>query len=577
MLMKIIALILLTLTQSINGRCGFNKLQERLKREGNDRIGYHREPAQEVRTDGGKLTNKQSYDYIRISVNYDNIDKDTTVDKTFTDNIKAFTNNAANLFTKILKVIPLKNVLKVNEEECKRPLNTVTVNDQLKNEGLNVDLILLVTFDTNSKPGDTTEAWATNCMSEETTKRPVVGVVGLPKSALKFTKTNWLEHYTYLILHEIFHVLAFNNAFYEQYWNPASSSTRPISEVILDSYKVNGVNRKLLITPKVIQAAKKHFNCDNIKGVELENQGGDGSMGAHWEARIMLGDFMIAESFEENFISEISCALAEDTGWYQVDCYSGGLFKYGKNEGCAFLNDSCVQDGKPKFREFCQTNDQSLCMTSLKSHGLCKITSDDKLSAYPSFQYFTDKTLGGYQWADFCPLVQGIDSEKTMFASNCIYGDANTDVKYQTIGKGSGCFMSNLSKDDPLDKKLATCYQYICDKDTTSVKVKISADAVVQCPGAGGSLKINGFKGEIQCPDYNVICNASVVCDNIADCINKKSIRVDPIDIQSSDNTTVVIYTDQSAKILEVSSAFTVAFLQKNSRLRNKLNRKMKN
>ena len=36
-----------------------------------------------------------------------------------------------------------------------------------------------------------------------------------------------------------------------------------------------------------IEQAKKHFNCSSINKVPLENQGGDGSVGSHWESRYM--------------------------------------------------------------------------------------------------------------------------------------------------------------------------------------------------------------------------------------------------------------------------------------------------
>ncbi len=31
---------------------------------------------------------------------------------------------------------------------------------------------------------------------------------------------------------------------------------------------------------------KAHFNCSTLEGVQLEDQGGDGTAGSHWEARI---------------------------------------------------------------------------------------------------------------------------------------------------------------------------------------------------------------------------------------------------------------------------------------------------
>ena len=32
---------------------------------------------------------------------------------------------------------------------------------------------------------------------------------------------------------------------------------------------------------------KAHFNCTDLEGVELENQGGDGTQGDHWEKRAL--------------------------------------------------------------------------------------------------------------------------------------------------------------------------------------------------------------------------------------------------------------------------------------------------
>ena len=49
----------------------------------------------------------------------------------------------------------------------------------------------------------------------------------------------------------------------------------------------------------------------------------------------MLGDYMCADfDYREVVMSNISIALFEDTGYYKVNYYSGGLFKYGKNKGC---------------------------------------------------------------------------------------------------------------------------------------------------------------------------------------------------------------------------------------------------
>ena len=83
-----------------------------------------------------------------------------------------------------------------------------------------------------------------------------------------------------------------------------------------------------------------------MKGVEVEDQGGSGSVGAHWESRVMLGDYMVSSDYRERAISEMTLGLFEDSGWYKVNHYSGGLFRYGKNRGCDFIDKKCIIEKK---------------------------------------------------------------------------------------------------------------------------------------------------------------------------------------------------------------------------------------
>ena len=46
---------------------------------------------------------------------------------------------------------------------------------------------------------------------------------------------------------------------------------------------------------------------------------------------------MISTDYNELVVSDISLAIFEDSGWYEVNYYTGGLFKTGKGEGCNFL------------------------------------------------------------------------------------------------------------------------------------------------------------------------------------------------------------------------------------------------
>ena len=65
------------------------------------------------------------------------------------------------------------------------------------------------------------------------------------------------------------------------------------------------------------------------------------------------------------------------------------------------------------------------------------------------------------------------------------------------------------------------CYQIYCS--STHLTIKINNDLVV-CPRPGGNVKIDGYDGYINCPDYNLMCGGTVICNDIFDCIEKKSL-----------------------------------------------------
>ena len=70
-----------------------------------------------------------------------------------------------------------------------------------------------------------------------------------------------------------------------------------------------------LITPRVVEKAREHFNCNTLDGVELENQGSSGTAGSHWEKRLFDNEYMTGSSSYEPIISTMSLAYLEDSGW----------------------------------------------------------------------------------------------------------------------------------------------------------------------------------------------------------------------------------------------------------------------
>ena len=64
----------------------------------------------------------------------------------------------------------------------------------------------------------------------------------------------------YLLLHEITHILGFSATIFKH-----------LNVKYIE--RKNGITTEYINSTKVIEKAKIHFNCKNIKGIELENQG----------------------------------------------------------------------------------------------------------------------------------------------------------------------------------------------------------------------------------------------------------------------------------------------------------------
>ena len=88
------------------------------------------------------------------------------------------------------------------------------------------------------------------------------------------------------------------------------------SEVVSTSYSTN----IHLTTPKLKEVSRNHFNCSRLNGAPIEDDGGSGSAGAHWEEHHLHTEIMQAVVHGNlQYISDFTFALMEDSGWYHMD------------------------------------------------------------------------------------------------------------------------------------------------------------------------------------------------------------------------------------------------------------------
>ena len=121
-------------------------------------------------------------------------------------------------------------------------------------------------------------------------------------------------------LHEVIHVLG---GIKPDNQIKADGTTKPKTEVYIidddtvalgDGTTVTRQTQKM-ITPRVLEIARKQFGCAEMKGMPLEDQ--LLGRGAHWEARLMGPEVMSYGSYTgESYLSDLTIAMLQDTGHY---------------------------------------------------------------------------------------------------------------------------------------------------------------------------------------------------------------------------------------------------------------------
>ena len=347
-----------------------------------------------------------------------------------------------------------------------------------------------------------------------------------------------------LFLHEFTHILGFNKTiFYAK------------NLILTDTINRIKPTQKLFFQGgKTKEMAKKYFNCNNISGIQLDEEIGDEPEDTiHWSGRILFGDYMTADLYySEQAISEITLASLEDLGWYEVNYYTGGLMRFGKNKGCNFFDQDCIEaEGsslKSKFQnEFCSSlyddsNVFGTCSSGRQSMGLCFnlfINSQIDREYYRTNFKSQAFGFGNFEINEYCPYTSSdvkIQNPEYNYKGNCKFGNGryNEINRHfeESYSETSFCAFSSLLNNKSASYKNSTvkglvrptCYKMSCSEK--SLTIHIGSEFIV-CPKNGGIIKVDNsysyYKGLLICPDYNLICTGTFLCNNLFDCVEKRS------------------------------------------------------
>lgn len=423
---------------------------------------------------------------IRISVYWGSLDISSGMEQ----KLRAAVAGSVNWLQHVLSVKPVRTSWRLASQSC----GNVEFTGSILTDSFSADYVFFVQADDDEDNG--LAGSAVYCEQDDATGQPVVGVFYFNANAHKDVADEYILR---TAIHEMTHALGFTPSLYSQYLQ--SDGSHYAASSILITERVRDATVLKLALPHLVAKARTAFGCSTLDGIELEQQGNNGTAGAHWEKRIMYNDFMVGDVDVFDFAyTDVTLALFEDMGWYDVSYQYTTSVVWGYRSGCAFLDKKCVSNGLPITSDFCtdKTGSVPMCDFTHLRKGTCNlITYEDSLPA--AFQYFSSPKLGGKDgFLDYCPVV------KPSADGNCRDLDSvELEEDYgEQAGEDARCVTGNYSKSGS-GKEHAACHSVRCSGSTAIITI---GSTTVTCPESGGDVEVSGFPGVLHCPPSSILC-----------------------------------------------------------------------
>ncbi|KAK4470984.1 hypothetical protein MN116_006487 [Schistosoma mekongi] len=235
--------------------------------------------------------------------------------------------------------------------------------------------VLLIDAVSTSTCSGSTAAYAGSCLMDPKTDRPILGYVNVCPGKMKVAYPEDRNSIG-IFIHEIGHALGFAASSFafmrDTKGNPRTprdSKGKPTHQDQFGMYlpsqnTIKKITRPwrstegwftkdfhAFVTPKILEAAKRHFNCRNLDGADLENKYQTSSIGSHWEGRAYGGEIMAGRIEVDYAVSSITLSFFDDSGWYIVNYKKAMNWEYGRKAGCTFVTRSCFEYAENRRRQ----------------------------------------------------------------------------------------------------------------------------------------------------------------------------------------------------------------------------------
>ncbi|XP_021718690.1 uncharacterized protein LOC110686392 [Chenopodium quinoa] len=423
----------------------------------------------------------------------------------------------ADWFQRALAVEPVRGKLRLSGYSACGQDGGVQLPREYVEEGIaDADLVLLVT--TRPTTGNTL-AWAVACERDQW-GRAIAGHVNVAPRHLTAEAETLLSA---TLIHEVMHVLGFDPHAFAHFRDERKRRRAQVTKHNMDERLGRMVTRVVL--PRVIMHARYHYGAfsENFTGLELEDGGGRGTSGSHWEKRLLMNEIMTGSVDTRSVVSTMTLALLEDSGWYKANYSMADRLDWGRNQGTEFVTSPCNQW---KGAYHCNNTQLSGCTYNREAEGYCPIVN--YIGDLPQWaQYFPQANKGGQSsLADYCTYFVAYSDGSCTDTNSARAPDR---MLGEVRGSNSRCMASSLVRTGFVRGSMTQgngCYQHRCINKT----LEIAVDGIWKaCPAAGGHIQFSGFNGELVCPAYHELCSTSSLpisgqcpnsCNLNGDCVN---------------------------------------------------------
>ncbi|OHS95782.1 hypothetical protein TRFO_38081 [Tritrichomonas foetus] len=326
-----------------------------------------------------------------------------------------------------------------------------------------------------------------------------------------------------VLLHEVCHILGIGHIQFSRWINPDTGipyhkeGKTPVYKCV-DKYNIE----RSFVTNSIIKKyIKERFGNDDFgpdcqAGIELEDDGGDGSEGSHPEARAFPREFLrLNTDAKRSIISSLSLTLLQATGHYDVDMSMAELLTFGDplTNGGVPIKDFSIgspQRTWPEIYQFPKAEAGTIgygCYPDLRARAkFSREKYNCDWGTYAEFcqhKDYYDPDNNGYAGTDqfreyvIDPEIDGYCTEEYSY---------HTNQKGATHGPDSMCFNSSLTSQNSNLYYLGVCHRIECKESSLIVHV---GNVTAECKTKGQKLTFPNTKfkyGELICPDPVQMC-----------------------------------------------------------------------